>query len=165
MKRLRGCAIWAVGAFAVMALIGIWTGGGQPASQATPVAPVPTFTNTAPAPTVEPTATSAPPIATEVQPTTTTIPPTVMPEPPTPVPTETPVVLPASAEPAPAVRSEGIILPVAACDCSGNSLNCGDFTRRSEAQACFDYCMATVGSDVHELDANNDRVACESLPN
>lgn len=51
---------------------------------------------------------------------------------------------------------------VAVCDCSGNTLNCGDFASGSEAHACYDYCMATVGSDVHQLDRDGDGLMCES---
>ena len=51
------------------------------------------------------------------------------------------------------------------CNCSGNTLNCGNFNSQAAAQACHDYCMATVGRDVHGLDGNdNDGLACESLP-
>ena len=55
--------------------------------------------------------------------------------------------------------------PVAPCPCEADTLNCGDFDTQPEAQACFDYCMATVGSDIHGLDrGNKDGNACESLP-
>lgn len=55
--------------------------------------------------------------------------------------------------------------PSAPCPCDSNSLSCGDFTTQTDAQACYDYCMATVGSDIHRLDGNpNNGIACESLP-
>jgi hypothetical protein len=41
-------------------------------------------------------------------------------------------------------------------------LNCSDFV--TQAQACFDYCVAQGAGDVHELDMDDDGVACESLP-
>ena len=50
------------------------------------------------------------------------------------------------------------------CSCSGDIHNCSDFDTQAEAQACFDYCLAEVGYDVHRLDADHDGVACESLP-
>ncbi|MCI0563770.1 MAG: thermonuclease family protein [Nitrososphaera sp.] len=49
------------------------------------------------------------------------------------------------------------------CDCSGNKYNCGHFSTHAEAQACFNYCIPTVG-DVHDLDRDGDGLACESLP-
>lgn len=52
----------------------------------------------------------------------------------------------------------------AACDCSGNHYNCADFSTHAQAQACFEYCWSVRGFDVHQLDRDNDRVACEALP-
>ena len=51
----------------------------------------------------------------------------------------------------------------ASCDCSGNTLNCGDFSTYKEAQACYETCGG-VTNDVHGLDGDNDGNACESLP-
>lgn len=48
--------------------------------------------------------------------------------------------------------------------CSYDAYNCSDFSTQAAAQSCFDYCMALVGYDVHRLDADNNGVACESLP-
>jgi endonuclease YncB( thermonuclease family) len=53
---------------------------------------------------------------------------------------------------------------VGPCDCTGRDLDCGSFNTHDEAQACFDYCMAQGFGDTHELDGNNDNVACQSLP-
>ncbi len=50
------------------------------------------------------------------------------------------------------------------CSCSSDSYNCGDFSTRAQAQACYEYCLSTVGKDVHRLDGDNDGSACESLP-
>ena len=47
---------------------------------------------------------------------------------------------------------------------TGNLYNCSDFGSQRAAQACFDWCMQEVGTDVHQLDADGDGVACESLP-
>lgn len=52
----------------------------------------------------------------------------------------------------------------AVCDCSGDTLNCGDLKTHARAQACFDYCMSLGRGDVHRLDQDNDGIACESLP-
>jgi len=48
-------------------------------------------------------------------------------------------------------------------DCSYNRYNCSDFETQAEAQGCHDYCMATVGYDVHRLDGDGDGIACEWL--
>lgn len=50
------------------------------------------------------------------------------------------------------------------CNCAKNAYDCGDFSTQTEAQSCFDYCMAEVGSDVHHLDGAGDGQVCESLP-
>ncbi len=49
-------------------------------------------------------------------------------------------------------------------DCSHNTYNCGDFKTQAEAQNVFDYCMKSVGYDVHKLDRDNDGRVCETLP-
>lgn len=48
--------------------------------------------------------------------------------------------------------------------CSYDAYNCSDFGTQAAAQACYNYCMAQVGYDVHQLDADDDGEACESLP-
>ncbi len=52
------------------------------------------------------------------------------------------------------------------CDCSGNNLNCGDFSTQQSAQACYEYCLGVTGTDIHNLDGgqNPNGIACESLP-
>lgn len=50
------------------------------------------------------------------------------------------------------------------CNCSGNIHNCAAFSTHDQAQACFNYCLQTVGYDVHRLDRDKDRLACEALP-
>lgn len=50
------------------------------------------------------------------------------------------------------------------CSCERDLYNCSDFDTQSEAQACFDFCMAQVGSDVHGLDNDGNGIACEALP-
>lgn len=49
------------------------------------------------------------------------------------------------------------------CNCSSNIYNCSDFKTYAEAQAIYDCCMAKVGKDIHDLDRDNDGLACESL--
>lgn len=48
--------------------------------------------------------------------------------------------------------------------CSYKAYNCSDFSQQSQAQYVYDYCMVRVGYDVHQLDGDNDGIACESLP-
>lgn len=47
--------------------------------------------------------------------------------------------------------------------CSSNVYNCSDFSSQADAQEVHNYCMAAVGSDIHELDSDDDGEACESL--
>ena len=51
-----------------------------------------------------------------------------------------------------------------ACNCSYNQYNCSDgsFSSKSQAQSCYDYCKSITGWDVHDLDRDNDGLACES---
>lgn len=58
----------------------------------------------------------------------------------------------------------GLWADPAPCTCSKNNYNCADFTTQTDAQACFDYCLAEVDEDVHSLDGGGDGVVCESLP-
>lgn len=50
------------------------------------------------------------------------------------------------------------------CDCDRNLYDCRDFLSRDEAQACFAYCLDTMGRDVHNLDGGGDGLVCEFLP-
>lgn len=50
------------------------------------------------------------------------------------------------------------------CRCDGNYYNCDDFGSQAAAQACFNYCWRMVGYDVHRLDRDRDRIACEWNP-
>jgi len=52
----------------------------------------------------------------------------------------------------------------AVCSCSGDSLNCGDFSSQSSAQACMNYCVQQGAGDIHNLDGDANGLACESLP-
>lgn len=66
----------------------------------------------------------------------------------------------ATATPAPTPTT--IPNPSAPCPCVADTLNCGDFANQPAAQACFDYCMATVGRDIHRLDRDGNGIVCES---
>jgi len=115
-----------------------------------PIILVPTDTP-APVEVLAPTATIAPPV---VEPTLA--PPTDVPPP---LPTDTPIPVQVIEQP----TAIPVVAPaVAVCDCSGDVMNCGDFASRDDAHACFDYCMATVGFDIHGLDGDNDGQFCES---
>jgi len=45
--------------------------------------------------------------------------------------------------------------------CISNYYNCGDFSTHTEAQAVFEACGP---GDIHQLDRDEDGIACESLP-
>jgi hypothetical protein len=49
------------------------------------------------------------------------------------------------------------------CTCTGNTLNCSNFTTHAEAQVCYQQCGG-VTNDIHRLDGDKDGSACESLP-
>jgi len=46
-------------------------------------------------------------------------------------------------------------------DCSSNVYNCDDFSSHNQAQAVFEACLP---GDIHQLDRDEDGLACESLP-
>ena len=86
------------------------------------------------------------------------------------VPSDLPTIAPPALPPAPTpipARSEPVALPTApgapVCQCSGDAYNCGDFGSWRAAQDCFEYCVQSVGYDVHGLDGDNNGVACESM--
>jgi len=47
--------------------------------------------------------------------------------------------------------------------CSSNYYNCGDFSTQLEAQAVYKTCGG-LSNDIHDLDRDNDGLACDSLP-
>lgn len=53
--------------------------------------------------------------------------------------------------------------PAGVCSCSGDTLNCSDFSSHASAQACHDYCISVGRGDIHRLDNDGDGDACESL--
>lgn len=50
------------------------------------------------------------------------------------------------------------------CSCTREELSCSNFADQISAQACFDQCLETNGSDISNLDGDADGLACESLP-
>lgn len=48
--------------------------------------------------------------------------------------------------------------------CSSNYYNCSDFNTHEEAQEAYDHCISLGYGDIHRLDADNDGIACETLP-
>ncbi|MCI0551280.1 MAG: hypothetical protein L0287_10015 [Anaerolineae bacterium] len=53
----------------------------------------------------------------------------------------------------------------AVCSCSADLYNCNlnDFSGRSAAQACYEYCISVGAGDIHGLDGDNNGLACEGL--
>ena len=47
--------------------------------------------------------------------------------------------------------------------CFSNTYNCSDFNTHYAAQKAYEYCLDITGTDVHDLDRDNDAVACEAL--
>lgn len=89
---------------------------------------------------------------------------------PTPIPTNTPVPT-NTPQPTNTPVSQPTFTPVPTqpppgnCTvCTSNVYNCTHFATQAQAQACHDYCWSIVGYDVHQLDADGDGEACESLP-
>lgn len=85
-------------------------------------------------------------------------PPTATPQP-SPTPTATQPAATATPTPSPTPTQ-----PAGPCSCAGDLYNCSHFSRQSQAQACFNYCKAIVGYDIHRLDGDGNGRACESLP-
>ena len=70
----------------------------------------------------------------------------------TPTPTASPTVTPTETE------------AVVPCPCTGNVRNCSDFATQRQAQACYDHCWTPTTPDIHNLDSDDDGIACETLP-
>jgi hypothetical protein len=83
-----------------------------------------------------------------------------------PEPCQVPVVIEAAVAPAPTqTRVPVQAQPTAGpCGCGADLYNCSDFATHAEAQSCFDYCRHIGAGDVHQLDADGNGQACESLP-
>ena len=47
------------------------------------------------------------------------------------------------------------------CSCSDDLYNCDNFSTQVDAQACFDHCYTSLQPDIHALDADKDKIACE----
>ena len=48
--------------------------------------------------------------------------------------------------------------------CQQDIYNCDNFEFQEEAQELFDLCVEAEKGDIHGLDADNNGLACESLP-
>lgn len=79
-----------------------------------------------------------------------------------PIATAAPVIVQPTLAPIPVVIQP--TQSTAVCSCSGNIYNCPAFNTHSEAQACFNYCVAQGRGDIHQLDSDDDGIACENLP-
>lgn len=67
-------------------------------------------------------------------------------------------------EPEPTPAPEPTPVPTTpSYNCSSNSYNCSDFSSWPAAQGVYQYCLDTVGWDVHDLDRDNDGSACDDL--
>jgi LysM repeat protein len=50
-------------------------------------------------------------------------------------------------------------------ECGSNVYNCGNFVPQEDAQRTFEHCLNLNGGDIHDLDRDDDGVACEeNLP-
>lgn len=47
--------------------------------------------------------------------------------------------------------------------CSYNAYNCSDFSSWLQAQNTYTSCLQATGKDIHDLDRDDDGVACETL--
>ena len=151
---------------------GLW--GLMPMSTAVAPAPVratPTPKPVEATPTLTPVVTNTPTPTSTPTPTlavtnTPTLTPTPTPTPAvtnTPTPTSTPTRTPTPTNTATATFTPTQPAPAAVCDCSGNIYNCEDFATQAAAQACYEYCIAQGQGDIHDLDRDNDGIACEEL--
>ena len=116
----------------------------------------PTLTLT---PSQTPTASNTPTASSTVTPTWTPTY-TFTPRPPLPTYTNTP-----QPPPPPTRTPDACSIATDPCRCDTDRYTCEiDFSTQSEAQQCFDYCKSLGCGDVHDLDGDNDQVACEMLP-
>lgn len=121
------------------------------------------------------------PTSTPIPPTPTVVPPTVVV---VATPTNTPYIVTATAPPliTPYVVTATpnplatpyvlIVTPTASipmptgqvllCACVADLYNCPDFSSSNAAQACFAFCVSQGAGDIHQLDRDNDGLACES---
>lgn len=50
-------------------------------------------------------------------------------------------------------------------ECSLDFYNCSDFPSQLQAQECYNFCnRTTTEKDIHQLDKDNNGIACENLP-
>jgi len=156
-----------------------------PTATRIPPTPPPTYTPTSTYTPIPPTPTRVPP--TPVPPTPTRVPPTPIPATATPTYTFTPVptLVPTLLPPTPTATSQPTSTPassfasgsassissnssfasgsasILSCSCSADIYDCSDFINPSSATACFSYCGSVGAGDIHQLDDNQNGVACE----
>jgi len=53
---------------------------------------------------------------------------------------------------------------VGICNCSGRRLACADFSSKSQAQSCFNYCLNLGFGDIFGLDKNHNGKVCAGYP-
>ena len=74
----------------------------------------------------------------------------------------------AQADPAPAaflpiISSPSPPGPPGCNTCTYDAYNCRNFPTQPVAQACYQFCLEMVGSDIQGLDGDNDWPACEHI--
>lgn len=57
----------------------------------------------------------------------------------------------------------GIVTLDTIVDCSSDIYNCENFALCSEVMRVYDTCMNSTGTDIHQLDIENDGIPCENL--
>ena len=78
--------------------------------------------------------------------------------------TNTPRPITTRAEGATGSTTSGSTSSSPACSCIGDIENCDSFANRTEIEACFNYCQSVGAGDVHDLDRDDDGIACEENP-
>ncbi len=69
-----------------------------------------------------------------------------------------------AADPTPAVTPESTPSSPDVCSCTGDTYNCNDFSTRTEAQDCYEYCFTQGAGDIHKLDIDGNGKACATSP-
>ena len=49
----------------------------------------------------------------------------------------------------------------ASCSCTSNQYNCDSFLSPADAQLCYNHCISSGAGDIHDLDRDHDKDACE----
>lgn len=178
------CAVLSFGSVLVLALVANDTVAQRQQIESTPLAVV--YIAPIETPTVIPTDTALPTATDTIIPTSTPIPTSTNTE--TPIPTNTAIPIPTDT-PIPLPTDTAIVLPtntLVPTDtstplptdtprptstpllyvCNRNEYNCSDFplSDGTTAQTVFEYCRDLNFGDVHDLDRDDDSLACENPP-